>query len=131
MRVESMSESKYLKQADVDGDLLVTIAKIGKVNLAKEGDEPEYKWAMRFDELDKPLILNATNIKRIARACNSQETDDWIGKKIILYVDPDVEYAGNVVGGIRAKGIAKQNGSRQVPGKGHGPMGDMADDVPF
>jgi len=130
MRVESMTESKYLKQSDVDGDLLVTISKIGKVNLAKEGDAPEYKWAMKFEELQKPLILNATNLKRLARACNSQETDDWIGKKILLYVDPDIEFGGNVVGGIRVK-AAENHGARQVPGKGKGPMGDMADDVPW
>ena len=130
MRVENMTESKYLKQSDVDGDLLVTISKIGKVNLAKEGDDPEYKWAMKFEELQKPLILNATNLKRLTRACNSRETDDWIGKKVMLYVDPDIEYAGNVVGGIRVRAV-QNHGSRQVPGKGHGPMGDMADDVPF
>lgn len=106
MKVDT--ESKYLKQSDVDGEMTVTIAKVGKVNLAKDGDAPEYKWAVRFQEFDKPMLLNATNIKRIVKAMGTNESDDWAGKKIVLYVDPDIEFAGNVVGGLRLRSAAQQ-----------------------
>lgn len=124
-RVDQMIESKYLKQADIPGEMVVTIQKVGKANVAREGDEPEYKWLVRFDELPKPMVLNSTNIKRLARACQSQESDDWVGKKVLLYVDPDVEFAGNVVGGLRIKAI-----QGQPPKKGTA-LQDLESDVPF
>jgi hypothetical protein len=126
-----MIESKYLKQGDLVDEVTVTIRKVGRANVAREGDEPEYKWLIRFDEFQKPMVLNATNIKRLAKACESQETEDWVGKKVVLYVDPDVEFAGNVVGGLRIRAIPKAQSTR-VPSKTPGPdLAGMDDDIPF
>lgn len=110
-RVNDMIESKYLKQSDVPEDVIVTVAKIGKVNIAKEGDPAEEKWACKFREFQKPMLLNSTNIKLLEKACGSDDTDDWIGKEVILYVDENVSFGGQVVGGLR---IRKQ---RQEPAK--------------
>ena len=132
-KVTDMIESKYLKQADVDGEMIGTITKVGRGNIAKEGDEPEHKWMIRFAEFSKPMILNSTNIKRLARACKSEDTDDWIGKKVMLYVDPDVEFAGNVVGGLRIKTYVApvpQPRAAKDGGPGAG-MDDMESDIPF
>lgn len=121
-KIGEMIESKYLKQSDVDDDTEVTVEKVGKGNIAKEGDEPEYKWMVKFREFKKPMILNSTNIKRLAKACGSDETDEWVGRTAILYVDPDIEFAGNVVGGLRIR--AAKKGSKSG-------FEDMKDDVPF
>jgi hypothetical protein len=132
-----MIESKYLKQTDVNDDTVVTVVKVGKANVAKEGEEPEYKWLIRFQEFPKPMVLNSTNIKRLARACDSNNTDDWTGKKVILYVDPDVEFGGNVVGGLRIRARkATNSGSASDPNvaaqlASKGKFDDMSDDVPF
>lgn len=131
-KVGEMIESKYLKQSDIEDDTIVTIVKVGKANVAREGDEPEYKWLIKFEEFKKPMVLNATNIKRLARACNSDDTDEWAGKKAVLYVDPDVEFGGNVVGGLRVRAAKQQPEVRQVPAKKTGgQFDDMADDIPF
>ena len=62
-KMGEMIESKYLKQSDVtDDEALVTIVKVGKGNIAKEGEEPEFKWMIRFQEFSKPMIINSTNI---------------------------------------------------------------------
>lgn len=128
--IREMVDSRYLKQSDIDGEQIVTIEKVGKLNIAKEGDEPEHKWAVRFVGVRKPMLLNATNIKRLAKACQSEETDSWIGKKVTLYVDHDVEFGGNVVGGLRIKGTPVAAQPRTVPGK---PVNgeEMSDDVPW
>lgn len=131
-KIGEMIESKYLKQSDLADDMVVTVAKVGKANVAREGDEPEYKWLIRFNELPKPMVLNSTNIKRLAKACNSDDTDEWLGKKVVLYVDPDVEFAGNVVGGLRVRAHKAAPVTRQVmPQPTGGKFDDMADDVPF
>lgn len=125
MRVDT--ESKYLKQSDVDDEMVVTITKVGKVNMAREGDDPEYKWAIRFEEFGKPMILNATNIKRIVKAMGTNESEEWAGKKVVLYVDHDIEFAGNVVGGLRIKAVQqpKKRVSEFPPDAGN------MEDVPF
>ena len=131
-RVGDMIESKYLKQTDVHDETLVTVVKVGKANVAREGDEPEFKWLIRFKEFTKPMVLNSTNIKRLARACGD-DTDEWTGKQVMLYVDPDVEFAGNVVGGLRVRGLPKaQPETRQVKDAPNGgKFDDMMSDIPF
>ena len=132
-RISEMIESKYLKQSDVEAPTEVTVYKVGKTNIAREGDEPEYKWLVRFEECKKPMVLNSTNIKLLARFCGSDDSDEWTGRKVVLYVDPDIEFGGNVVGGLRIRALpdAKPQ-TRSVPSKTTGgKFDDMADDIPF
>lgn len=130
-KIGEMIESKYLKQSDVDGEATVTIVKVGKANVAKEGEEPEYKWLIKFQEFAKPMVLNSTNIKRLARACGSDDTDNWTQKQVVLYVDHDVEFAGNVVGGLRIRAVAKPVTQRPAQGQQPKNFENMMDDVPF
>lgn len=132
-KIGQMIESKYLKQSDVEHDTTVTVVKVGQKNVAREGDEPEMKWLVKFEEFAKPMVLNATNIKRLARACGSDDTDDWTGKKACLYVDPDIEFGGNVVGGLRIRPLAKEAPATRsvMPKNTGGKFDDMADDIPF
>lgn|SRR5512135_807199 len=102
-RTNEMLPSKYLKKEDVGEGVLGTIAKFEKVNVAVEGAEPEYKWSMSLKELDKPLVLNSTNIHIMETVFASDNTDDWIGKQIVLYNDPNVSFAGKMTGGIRLR----------------------------
>lgn len=102
-RTNEMIESKYLKQSDAPDPTIVTVAKIGRINIAKEGDPPEDKWAIRFKEFNKAMLLNSTNIKLLEKACGSDNTDDWIGKEVILYTDEAVSFGGQIVGGLRIR----------------------------
>lgn len=131
-KIGEMIESKYLKQSDVTADVIVTVAKVGQANVAPKGEEQELKWLIRFTEFSKPMVLNSTNIKRLAKACSSDDTDEWIGKQVVLYVDPDVEFAGNVVGGLRIRAHKPAPVTRQVmPNPTGGKFDDMPDDIPF
>jgi hypothetical protein len=49
------------------------------------------------------MVLNSTNIQLMAKACGSDDTDDWIGKQIIVYVDENVSFGGELVGGLRIR----------------------------
>lgn len=133
-RVNEMVQSKYLKTADVEDPIIVTIQGVKQVNMAKEGEAPELKWAIKFRELEKPMILNSTNIHVAAKICGSDDTDDWRGKEIVLYTDPNVSFGGQVVGGLRFRGREKapvKAPVRQAVASGGGAFDDMADDVPF
>ena len=129
--VNQMIESKYLKQSDLDGETEVTIVKVGQLNVAREDQEPEMKWAIRFQELKKPMVLNSTNIQLLAKACESEESEDWVGKKVTIYADPNVSYGGKLVGGLRVKLPIKPKSRPVMPPQKGGTFDDMADDIPF
>lgn len=102
-KTSEMRESKFLKKEDVGRGALVSITNCIKKNVAMEGADPEWKWCLTFSELDKPLVLNSTNIQLCEQICGSDDTDQWVGKRVVLYTDPNVSYAGKLVGGIRMR----------------------------
>lgn len=129
MKLDDLLPSKYLKQSDVPEDSLVTVQKLTKVNVARDDEEPDYKWTIQFKEYAKPMVLNATNIKRLGKALGD-DTDDWLGGQVVLYVDPDVEFGGNQVGGLRIRAHKKQQATTQTKRVSHGDGGPDSD-VPF
>lgn len=63
----------------------------------------EIKRCCEFKENVKPMILNATNAKTIAKMYNSDFVEDWVGKKITIYFDPTVKVGRDTVGGLRIR----------------------------
>lgn len=102
-KIHEMLESKFLKKEDVGSGALLTVASVIQKNVAKEGAEPEMKWCLTFTDSDKPLVLNSTNIQLCQQIFGSDDTDHWIGKQLVAYTDPNVSYAGKIVGGIRVR----------------------------
>jgi hypothetical protein len=128
MKTSEMRESKFLKQGDVGKGVLWTVHGVEKVNVAKEGVEPDYKWAVNFHESDKPLVLNSINIQLLEKMLGD-DTDRWEGKKVVLYVDPTVSFQGKVVGGIRVR--APKPGAVAAPPPPP-PAAELTDDdIPF
>ena len=112
MRINEMLPSRFLKQTDIEGDTVVTIEAVKKDNVARDDEPVEIKPLCKFGEYEKPLVLNATNIKRLFAACG-KDSKDWIGKKVMLFVDPDVEYAGQTTGGLRIRAL-KPKGKNKI-----------------
>lgn len=131
--VNEMIESKYLKKEDVGSGVLWTIASLDKQNVAQQGEPPEYKWTVHFEESRKPLVLNTTNINLLALICGSHNSDDWIGRRVVLFNDPSVSYAGKMIGGIRVRApqgkAAKVHSVAEANAKFDAAAQD--DDIPF
>lgn len=130
MKASDLTPSKYLKQSDVEPPKLVTIAGVAQESFDDRGTK-KTKWAMSFRELDKPLLLNKTNINRTVKATGTDDVAGWTGKKIVLYFDPDVEFGGDIVGGIRIRAARNQAASEPVepPPRGRDDFEDS--EVPF
>ena len=103
MRIGEMKESKFIKKEDVGQGKLVTIAGMEQQNVAMEDQPQEMKWVIHFHEFTKGMVLNWTNIQLIAKALGTEETDEWAGKKIVLFEDPNVSFGGKLTGGIRCR----------------------------
>jgi len=117
MKIGQMVQSKFLKKEDLNQDVgnLVTITKLDQQNVGLADGEEELKFCLHFSEFDKPLVLNSTNIQLAAKALGSEETDDWRGKKIVIYVDDNVSFGGKLVGGIRIRKPRGQAAPKQAP----------------
>lgn len=102
-KISEMLPSNYLKQSDFPDDYVVTVRSIEKKNIAMDGKAPDYKWLAYYAEFEKPMVLNSTNIQLMAKATGSEDTDDWIGKQIIVFVDENVSFGGELVGGLRIR----------------------------
>jgi hypothetical protein len=98
--VRDMIQSKFLRKEDIDEDIVVSINDVTLEDMP--GDSDEKRWVMQFRELPKGLVLNTTTIRVCEKAYGSS-TDDWIGKKVTLFVDPNVAFKGQVVGGLRLR----------------------------
>lgn len=125
-KTHEMRESNFLKKEDVGRGVLATISGCIKRNVAMEGAAPDHKWCLTFNELEKPLVLNATNIQIAEQIAGSDDTDDWVGVRVVLYVDPNVSYGGKLVGGIRLR-APKPGAVASAPPP---PPVDV-DDIPF
>jgi hypothetical protein len=95
-----MIQSKFLRKEDIDDDTPATIKSLKLEDMP--GDAGEQRWAAYFRELQKGMVLNTTMIRVLEKAYGD-ESDAWIGKKVVLYVDPTVVYKGAVVGGLRLR----------------------------
>lgn len=117
--IREIKDSKFLRQDDCEPAILVTITGCDQENVAKQGAEQELRWCLRFEEIEKPLVLNSTNAQIIAQITGFDDTDHWVGKKIVLYKDPNITFGGKLVGGIRAR--APKNRPPQAPPRSPAP----------
>jgi hypothetical protein len=67
--------------------------------MAKNG-APRTMVRLKLSGQEKLLLVNSTN-RKILVAKLGDETDDWEGKRLTLFADPAVEFAGKKVGGIK------------------------------
>lgn len=137
--INDMLAGRFLKKEDVPKPVLVTVRSLKKTNVAMTNEEPELKWTMQFDEFEQPLVMNPTNIQLAAAAMESDDTDDWIGRQLVLYVDPTVAMGGKLVGGLRLRAPkrAAPRAEDEAPPPPPPPKrpsraaADMDDDIPF
>jgi len=100
-KIGDMIESKFLKKEDVGDGKLLVISGIKQYNVAMQGAEQDMKWCAEFNGDDKPLVLNSTNLHLLEASFGSDDTDDWVGKAIVVYNDPSVSFGGKITGGVR------------------------------
>jgi hypothetical protein len=98
-----LKDTNYLGSWDVvDKELILTIKNIETKKVSTPDGKTEELPVMTFTEDYKPMILNATNFKNIAKAHGSNFIEDWIGKKVSIYIT-SVKAFGSVVDALRIK----------------------------
>jgi hypothetical protein len=128
---------KYLKGADIKGqEWEVTISEAVPEAGFKPGD-PE-RIALSFNEIDQKLTLNKGHYLMVVENTGSEDTDHWIGKKIVLFGTRDLNPQGEMVDVVRIR-PPERTVKRVVPGKSKSPSydernpppSDPSDEIPF
>lgn len=102
-------KSDHLGSADLEEmveegkDLIFTIKEVKQEYGAKVAGKKMDANIAYFKENIKPLVLNATNSRQMAKFAGSKFVEDWKGITIELYIDSSVKMKGEVVGGVRIK----------------------------
>lgn len=130
MKLSEAFPSKYLKADDIEqlGEPVLTIKSVEMESLG-QGNDKETKPLIMFRELEKGMIANKTNCTTITKVLGSDDTDDWIGKKIILKAMEVQSVNGDMVMGIRVS-IKKPSAAPAKP-KPSEAAEDADSDIPF
>jgi len=112
MKISPKGESKYLTKIDVPNPI---VAAIQMVRIETLQNPREDKPILHFQGNGlKPMVLNVTN-RRVLIAAYGDETDDWRGRPVEIYVNNEVtNSSGEVVGGVRVR-IPAARPAQQAP----------------
>lgn len=86
-----------------EGEEMIVQIKDVRTEMVQNAQGREEKPVAYFENGVKPLILNTTNMKAIQKATGSPYMDEWVGKKIQLYVDKWIPAFGTVTDGVRVR----------------------------
>ncbi len=94
-------------------DLTVTITSVGRKEVkGEDGKKDECTVAKLAGQKD--FIINATNAKTITKLYGSPFIEDWIGKKITLFVDR-VKIKGEFTEALRIRPTVPQDAKPTLP----------------
>lgn len=102
MNIDQAFPSKYMKSSDLPEDGVAVPFTIEEVKTEEIGKDKQIKPVIYFKDQDKGFVANKTNCNTIAKALSSRDTDDWVGKTILLY-SCEVQFGDEMVESIRVK----------------------------
>lgn len=113
-------DSPYLSSADIVDPVVLTVKRVTlEIDRTKKTkDRFNTAWfverEIRAGEPLKPMILNATNSKALARIAGSKFIDDWNDVPITVYVDGAVRFGKDTVEGLRIRPVPVQRQKQAI-----------------
>lgn len=96
-------EYDYLSAYDIDNqDLIVTIKNAKYEEVTGEKGRKDKCIVLYFNEIDKGMVMNVTNSKRITVIYNTPVVEKWYGKRIQLYAE-QTSLKGEPIMGLRVR----------------------------
>ena len=97
MNISDVFPSQFVKAEDLGGrDVIVTIKSCTLEDIILGEESKAVLW---FENAAKGMVFNVTNSRTITKLFGP-ETDNWVGKKIILRAE-EVDFKGERVLGLR------------------------------
>ena len=140
-KLSEMLNSRFLKKEDfTPKGFVVTFRDFQHMNVAPDSSPRELKWVAFFDEFEKGLVFNPTNAQTVTEILDSDDTDNWIGRQVVAFVDNSVQMAGKKTGGVRFRAFdnplrpsqrTEQDEPRRAPPRAPRPPADEFEDTPY
>jgi hypothetical protein len=120
MNFGEMFPSNYLAQDDFPAPKTLVIARVSIDEVRRPGGVKVKKPILHFTA-GKPMVLNKTNGVVLAKRYG-RNSDDWTGKPIEVYAEPNVNFGGELVGGLRVRVPATAPATNGTPVKPVAPV---------
>lgn len=110
-----VSDPVYIGEADFEPgeEKVLTIASINSKETIVTNEGKSTKAVVHWVEKEKSMILNVARAKAIQKATGSPWMDDWIGRKVQLYIDNKVKAFGEIVSAVRVRPFAPKIAAKQ------------------
>ena len=110
-----VSDPVYIGEADFEPgeEKVLTIASVNTKETIVTNEGKSTKAVVHWVEKEKSMILNVARAKAIQKATGSPWMDDWIGKKVQLYIDNKVKAFGEIVSAVRVRPYAPKIAAKQ------------------
>jgi hypothetical protein len=92
--------SNYIRAADLDEAVTLTIVSVEVEKIGRE-DDAQAKLILYGKELDRGIVLGSKAQLNQLSELFGDETDEWVGKHVVVYNDKSVLFKGKRVGGVR------------------------------
>jgi hypothetical protein len=118
-----ITESLTPKSTQLDAVDLANGPRTFTVERADYRPGAEQPVTVHLVEIDRPW-KPGKNMRRVLAACWTKDTDAWAGRRVTLFCDPDVVFAGAEVGGIRISHMDVEKPTKVpiIPTKGKAAM---------
>ena len=97
--INDLFPSKYLKAADAENDITLTIAKVSTEKMKDQDGKEETKPVIHFTEVDKGMVLNKTNAN-VLTDLFGETIEEWTGHRVTLCA-VDVDAFGKIQKALR------------------------------
>lgn len=114
---KKLTNPNYLGAYSIENgqDLILTIGKVAdEMVIGADGKKEECVVCRFLEQNAKPMILNSTNMKQIAKLLKSPYIEEWYGKKIQIGTEK-VKAFGEVVDALRVRNKLPQNRTEPLP----------------
>lgn len=108
---KSLTDPNYLGAWYLeDGrDITLTIRNVQLEKVTGTDGKKDDCVVCHFYENVKPMILNVTNMRMIAKLCGTDYVEDWVGRKIQIGAEKVAAFGG-VVDALRVRDIVQDSG---------------------
>jgi len=84
-------------------EIILTIKEVKQETVTGVGGKKEECPVCHWQEKEKPMILNATNMGIIKKLTGSPYVEQWAGHQVQIYFDPKVKFGSDTPGGLRIR----------------------------
>lgn len=105
MKINEIYKGKFLKAEQLKtgpGTYKTLVLTIEGASM-HQFDDGKDQIVLSFEGSDQQLGLSKTTAMQVAEIAGSDDTDDWVGKEIELFVDKTVRFKGTLTPSIRVR----------------------------